>query len=196
MGHRMGTALERGHMSEAEYFAAEERAATRSEYVAGEVFAMAGGSERHNRISGNVFVHLRAASRGHRCRAFMADMKLRMAAQRAFYYPDVMLVCDDADDHPHYKEERPCFIAEVLSPATASIDTREKWLHYRELPSLRYYLMVDSERVSARLLSRAGEARWQEQQLDAGEAVRIECGGLAVTLSLENLYEDTGMAFG
>ena len=191
----MGAALERSHVSESEYLAAEERAATRSEYIAGEGFAMAGGSERHNRISGNIFFHLRAASRGHRCRAFVADMKLRVAAQRAFYYPDAMLVCDDTDDHPQYKE-RPCFIAEVLSPGTANIDAREKWLHYRDLPSLRYYLMVDSERVGARLLSRADEGRWLEQQLDAGEVVRIECGGLAIGLSLEDLYEDTGLSLG
>ena len=191
----MGSALERNHVSEPEYLAAEERAAMRSEYIAGEVFAMAGGSERHNRISGNIFFRLRAASRGHRCRAFMADMKLRVAAQRAFYYPDAMLVCDDADDHPEYKE-RPCFIAEVLSPGTANVDAREKWLHYRELPSLRYYLMVDAERVWARLLSRAGEGRWLEQQLDAGDVVRIECGGLAIGLSLEDLYEDTGLSIG
>jgi len=191
----MGAALERSHVSESEYLAAEERAATRSEYIVGEMFAMAGGSERHNRISGNIFFHLRAASRGHRCRAFMADMKLRVAAQRAFYYPDAMLVCDDTDDHPQYKE-RPCFIAEVLSPGTANIDAREKSLHYRDLPILRYYLMVDSERVEARLLSRADEGRWLEQQLDAGEVVRIECGGLAIGLSLEDLYEDTGLSFG
>jgi Uma2 family endonuclease len=191
----MGAALERSHVSESEYLAAEERAATRSEYIAGEVFAMAGGSERHNRISGNIFFHLRAASRGHRCRAFMAGMKLRVAAQRAFYYPDAMLVCDDTDDHPQYKE-RPCFIAEVLSPGTANIDAREKWLHYRDLPSLRYYLMVDSERAGARLLSRADEGRWLEQQLDAGEVARSECGGLAIGLSLEDLYEDTGLSFG
>lgn len=191
----MGTTLERSHVSEPEYLAAEERAAMRSEYIAGEVFAMSGGSERHNRITLNIAFHLRAASRGHRCRAFMADMKLRVAAERALYYPDAMLVCDDADDHPQYKE-RPCFIAEVLSPGTANIDAREKWLHYRELPSLRYYLMVDSERVWARLLSRAGEGRWLEQQLDAGEVVRIECGGLAIGLSLEDLYEDTGLSIG
>jgi Uma2 family endonuclease len=191
----MGAALERSGVSEAEYLAAEERAATRSEYIAGEVFAMAGGSERRNRITGYIFFNLRAVSRGQRCRAFMAGMKLRVAAQRAFYYPDAMLVCDDTDDHPQYKE-RPCFIAEVLSPATANIDAREKWLHYRELPSLRYYLMVDSERVAARLLTRAGDARWLEQQLDAGEALRIECGGLAIALSLEDLCEDTGLPLG
>jgi Uma2 family endonuclease len=189
----MGATLERNHVSEPEYLAAEELAAMRSEYVAGEVFAMAGGSERHNRISLNIAFHLRAASRGHRCRAFMADMKLRVAAQHAFYYPDAMFVCDDTDDHSQYKE-RPCFIAEVLSPGTASIDAREKWLHYRELPSLRYYLMVDSERVWARLRSRADEGRWLEQQLDAGDVARIECGGLVIALSLEDLYEDTGLA--
>lgn len=119
----MGAALERVRMSEAEYLAAEEQAAARSEYVAGERFAMAGASERHNRIALNIAFHLRAASRGHRCRTFIADMKLRVAAHGAFYYPDAMLVCDEADSHPLYKE-RPCFVAEVLSPATAAVDTR------------------------------------------------------------------------
>lgn len=191
----MSAALERRRMSESEYLAAEEQAAVRSEYVAGELFAMAGGSERHNRIALNIAFHLRAASRGHRCRAFIADMRLRVAAHDAFYYPDAMLVCDETDVHPLYKE-RPCFIAEVLSPATAAVDTREKLLYYRDLPSLRYYLMADSERVWARLLSRAGADRWLEQALEPGESVRIECGGLSIALSLADLYEDTGFAVG
>ena len=104
----MGAALERSHVGESEYLAAEERAATRGEYIAGEVFAMAGGSERHNRITLNIAFHLRAGSRGHRCRAFMADMKLRVAAQRAFYYPDAMLVCEDREEvYPKAAEMRP-----------------------------------------------------------------------------------------
>jgi Uma2 family endonuclease len=148
-------------------------------------------SERHNRITGNIFFHLRAATRGHSCRALMADMKLRVAAHRAYYYPDVMLVCDPSDDHPIYKTA-PCFVAEVLSPGTAAVDQREKWLHYRDIPSLRYYLLVDSEKRYVRLLQRTGET-WQEQTLGREDSIQIECGELSVPLSQDDLYEDTGL---
>ena len=136
----MSAVAEKLWMSEADYLDWESRAKEKHEYVAGEIFAMAGASERHNRITLNIAFHLRLATRGHSCRAFMADMKLRIADARSYYYPDVMLVCDNSDQHPIYKTA-PCFIAEVLSPSTANIDQREKWLHYRDIPSLRYYLL-------------------------------------------------------
>jgi Uncharacterized protein conserved in cyanobacteria len=136
-------------LSEDDYLQQEAAAAIRHEFVGGDAHAMGGASERHNRIAGNVFYHLRSATRGKPCRAFMANMKLRIAETTTYYYPDAMLVCEPSDDHPLYKHA-PYLIAEVLSPATASVDLREKWLAYRELPSLRYYLVVDSERVWAR----------------------------------------------
>ncbi len=177
----MGTPFEHTLLSEEEYLAAEAAAVVKSEYVAGDAFAMSGGSEPHNRITGNIFFHLRAATRGHPCRALMADMKLRVAAHRAYYYPDVMLVCDPSDDHPIYKTA-PCFVAEVLSPSTAAVDQREKWLHYRDIPSLRYYLLVDSEKRHVRLLQRTGET-WQEQALGREDIVQIGCRELSVPLS-------------
>jgi Uma2 family endonuclease len=187
----MGTPLEHRPLSAEAYLSAEDSAATKSEYVAGEVFAMAGGSERHNRIAGTIFFHLRAATRRHPCRALMADMNLRIAAHRAYYYPDVMLVCDPSDDHPTYRTA-PCFIAEVLSPGTAAIDQPEKWLHYRDIPSLCYYLLVDSQKRHSRLLRRTSEV-WTEQTLEPEDIMQIECGGLSVALSEDDLYEDTGV---
>ena len=109
----MSVAAEKMHISEADYLEWESRAKDKNEYIAGEIFAMAGASERHNRIAGNLFFHLRLATRGHSCRVFMADMKLRVAMHRSYYYPDVMLVCDDSDQHPIYKTA-PCFIACLL----------------------------------------------------------------------------------
>jgi Uma2 family endonuclease len=188
----MGAAAEKPRMSEADYLEWESRAREKHEYVAGEVFAMAGASERHNRITLNIAFHLRLASRGRSCRAFMSDMKLRIAGYRSYYYPDVMLVCDNDDDHPIYKTA-PCFIAEVLSPATATTDQREKWLHYQGIPSLRYYLLVDADRVRARLLTRVAEDRWTEQTLDREDIVEITCGDAHLALALDDLYEDTGL---
>ena len=112
-------------LSEDDYLRQETGAEIKHELVSGEAYAVAGASERHNRIALNIVYHLRTITRGKACRAFMADMKLRIAASSTFYYPDVMLVCNPADDHPIYKQV-PCLIAEVLSPATANVDMREK----------------------------------------------------------------------
>ncbi|MCA1977700.1 MAG: Uma2 family endonuclease [Thiobacillus sp.] len=179
-------------VDEADYLRFEETASSKHELVGGEIYTMAGASERHNRIAGNIFFHLRTATRGKPCRAFMADMKLRIAASATYYYPDAMLVCDAADDHPLYKQS-PCFIAEVLSPATASVDVREKWAAYRGMASLRYYLLVDSERLWAKVFFRDANDVWYEQELSADDQVDVSCAGTRLTLTLDDLYEDTGL---
>ncbi len=179
-------------IQEADYLAGEETANVRHELVGGELYAMAGASERHNRIALNIAFHLRAATRGKTCRAFMADMKLRQAEGALFYYPDVMLVCDPADDHPLYKQS-PCLIAEVLSPATAKIDLREKLQSYRALPSLHYYLLVDAERLWAKCYSKDASGQWFEQELSVEDRLAIDCGDAQLALTLEDIYEDTGL---
>jgi Uma2 family endonuclease len=188
----MSQALAHKIIAEADYLAIEEHAMVRHELLGGEMHAMAGASERHNRIALNIAFHLRAATRGKTCRAFMADMKLRLARGAMFYYPDAMLVCDPTDDHPHYKQA-PCFIAEVLSPATAKIDVREKWAAYQTLPSLRYYLLVDSERLWAKCYSTKASGQWFEQELAGEDRLEIGAGDTRVVLTLEDIYEDTGL---
>ncbi|MDP2110909.1 MAG: Uma2 family endonuclease [Thiobacillus sp.] len=179
-------------VEETDYLREEETATSKHEFVGGEIYAMAGASERHNRIAGNIFFHLRSATRGKPCRAFMADMKLRLAGGATYYYPDAMLVCDPDDDHPIYKHS-PCLIAEVLSPATATVDVREKWAAYRGLASLRYYLLVDSERLWAKVFFLDEHDAWFEQELSAEDRIDVACDGTRLTLTLDNLYEDTGL---
>lgn len=179
-------------VDETDYLRREEAATGKHELVEGEIFAMAGASERHNRIALNIAFHLRNATRGKTCRAFMADMKLRLASGTTYYYPDAMLVCDPADDHPIYKQS-PCFIAEVLSPATASIDVREKLAAYRGLASLRYYLLADSERLWAKVFFRDEHNAWFEQELSPEDRLGVVCGDARLALSLDDLYEDTGL---
>lgn len=179
-------------LSEIDYLTAEETAEIKHEFVGGEIHAMAGASERHNRIAGNLFFHLRAATRGKPCRAFMADMKLRIGAGTTYYYPDAMLTCDPDDDHPLYKQA-PCFLAEVLSPATASVDLREKSAAYRALASLRAFLLVDSERLWAQAWFRDDSGQWFEQELGPEDRFAVPCPGVDVAFSFDDLYEDTGL---
>lgn len=101
-----------------DYLRGEQAGDICHEYVAGQVFAMAGVGETHNRIAGNLFFHLRAAAHGTPCGVFISDMKVRVAEHDAFYYPDVLLTCDPDDDESLYKTA-PCLIAEVLSPSTS-----------------------------------------------------------------------------
>lgn len=187
----MGQAMRKVLYDEGEYLASEGQAQIKREFVAGEVYAMAGATARHNRISGNLYVMLDAATRGTPCEVFMADMKVKVEAHRAFYYPDVLLACEPGDDQPLYRA-RPCLIAEVLSPSTAGIDEREKWHHYRDIPTLRHYLLIDSESRQVRLLIRAG-ADWLEQTLGEGERLRLTCGPVRLELSLDAIYDRSGL---
>lgn len=198
-------------LSEDDYLRREAAAGVKHALVSGAAYAMAEASERHNRIALNIAYHLRNITRGKPCRAFMADMKLRIAANTTYYYPDAMLVCDPADDHPIYKQS-PCLIAEVLSgvvdasaalqprptpcawsPATANVDMREKWQAYRALPSLRYYLMVDSKQLWARAFFRSDGGDWFEQELSREDILAVQCDGVSLDLTLDDLYEDTGL---
>ena len=172
-----------------EYLGMEAEATAKHEYMAGKVYTMASASERHNRIVGNAFFHFRTATRGKTCGVFMADMKLRLMTQNIFYYPDMMLVCDRDDDHPLYKTA-PCILVEVLSPSTATTDKREKWYAYRSLPSLKAYLLVDSEIRRAEYYLREDASDWKHASLEENDVLNLVCGDIRLALTLDDLYED------
>ena len=181
------------HLTEQDYLAFELTAELRHEYVDGQLYAMAGASERHNRISLNVGFHLRAAARGGHCGVFVSDMKLKIAWRNAYYYPDVMLVCNAQDNGEYYKQQ-PCFIAEVLSPGTANTDRREKLLAYQKIPGLRYYLLISSEQKQVEYFVRDAQDEWQTALLEAGETLAIDCENYHAVLSLGDIYEDVVFA--
>jgi Uma2 family endonuclease len=137
----------------AEYLQLEEAATIKHEYVAGVIYALAGATQRHNRIVGNIFAQLWQKTQGSPCRVFASDMKVKIGDE-AVYYPDVVVTCS-AEPHPLYLE-RPCLIVEVLSPSTEGTDRREKLLNYQKLANLQAYLLVDSE-------SRRAEGYYRDQ---------------------------------
>ena len=178
-------------LSVAEYLHGEQHGDVRHEYVAGQVFALAGAGEAHNRISLNLAFHLRAATRGTACATFMSDMKVRVEAFEAFYYPDVLLACDPQDNEPLYKRA-PCLIAEVLSASTEVVDRREKLIAYRSLPSLRYYLLVSQDRHLVEVYRRDPAGGWHYDACEDGE-LAVDCGGLSIRFTLADLYEDVAL---
>nr|VFK07200.1 MAG: Endonuclease, Uma2 family (restriction endonuclease fold) [Candidatus Kentron sp. LPFa] len=176
------------YISPEEYIEGEKLSEIRHEYIDGDVFAMVGASERHNRIALNLAFLLRSVARSGPCGVFISDVKVRIRRGERFYYPDVMLVCDGDDSDAYYKDN-PCLIAEVLSKSTKAIDRREKWLAYREIPSLRYYLLVDSRRTEITWFRRA-ESGWEVGALAPGESLSVECPGYRAELGFTEIYQD------
>lgn len=170
----------------AEYLDGELRSQVRHEYVAGRIFAMAGASEVHNLIAGNLCTALRAHLRGGGCRTFMSDMKVRVEKMQAFYYPDVFVTCDLEDIEQHHKS-RPCLIVEVLSPATETTDRREKLLAYQALDSLKEYVLVTQERMQIEVYRRDDVGGWWVDTYMGDEGIHLESVGL--TLSMRSVYE-------
>jgi Uma2 family endonuclease len=185
----MALAHQHSSYSVDEYLSMEADSSVKHEFIAGEVFAMSGASERHNRIALNAAYLFRTATRGSRCGAYISDMKLRIQAQNSFYYPDVMLTCQADDDHPLYKSA-PCVVVEVLSPSTAAVDRREKWLAYREIKSLTAYLLVEAEQRRVEYFQRDETGAWQQGVLDGEDSLNLRCGTLSIAISLDDLYED------
>jgi Uma2 family endonuclease len=176
-----------GPLSVREYLALEKSATVRHEYVAGETYALAGASDRHNRISGNIFARLWGAARGGTCRIYMSDMKLR-ASENIFYYPDVMVVCGPPEPgNPDFQRD-PCLVVEVLSPSTEQIDRREKLLAYENIPSVGAYLVVSQDIRRVERHFRDEDGLWRKADLVDRGRFSVPCPP-GTELTLDEVYE-------
>ena len=126
-----------------EYFVFEEASATRHEFMHGQVHAMSGVTRRHSRITMNIAAQVWIAARGGPCGVHRGEVKVQ--TNGVTYYPDVMTACG-AEPRDLRVEDAPAVVVDVLSPSTERIDCGEKLLVYREIPSLRAYLIVDRDR--------------------------------------------------
>ena len=174
----------RRSMTVDEYFLFEESSPLRHEYVAGEVYAMSGGTVRHSRISLNIATRLFSAAGDGPCQAVI-EVRLR-AADDAYYYPDAMVVCGAISQEDIVIRE-PCVVIEVTSPSTARIDRGEKLAAYREIPSLRAYLIVDHRRRRVeRHWREDASAAWKREEIVGEGNVAIPC--LDAELTLDAIY--------
>lgn len=166
------------------YLERERTSAIRHEYVNGVVYAMAGASDRHNRIASNLHVAL-GVHLPDRCVPYMADMKLRVALQRAhmFYYPDCMVCCGASDQSRDWRED-PVVLGEVLSPATERVDRTEKFDAYIRLPTLQEYVLIEQAAARVEVFRRATD--WQREVLGPGETLRL--GGIDFSIAVDALY--------
>lgn len=170
-------------MTPAEYLAFEEKARVRHEYVAGRIYAMSGGTQRHARIINNVFAALQRAAGDGPCEVFGGNLLVR-ADEEIFYYPDVFVACRGLDDDDAVFLTSPCVAVEVLSPSTRSVDRRDKLTNYRRIPTLRAYLIVETTRHEVERHWRDAEGTWRSEIItpDSGGRVVVPCPEAVLTL--------------
>ena len=174
-----------------DYLEGEQHTDTKHEYLAGQVVAMGGASDKHGLIAGSLYAALLPAARRKGCQLFIADMKVRVNhdSDSYFYYPDLLLSCQPDDRESAYYRRHPCLLVEVLSPSTERIDSREKLLAYRLLPSLREYLLLRQDRVQADVYQRGDEGRWEHHTFtQPDDVLALRC--LDAAVSLREVYAD------
>ena len=168
-------------LSVAEYLQGEKDNPVRHEYIDGEIYAMAGASDRHNRIAGNFYNRLDDHLGDGPCEPFISDMKV-CVSDTVFYYPDVVVACDGPGADAYYRRQ-PRLIIEVSSPSTEGIDRSEKLLAYKQVKSLKEYVIVSQDRVNIEVFRRGRGDRWSWEVLTTLEdELRLESVGFALTV--------------
>ncbi len=170
----------------------DERAALegRSEYLDGEVFAMAGASLKHNTIVSNLNRELSIQFKGRPCQVYTNDLKVLIRSANAGKYPDVVAHCGEPellDDHRDVLLN-PSLIVEVLSDSTAAYDRGGKFALYRQIPSLREYLLVSQDRVRVECYRRDADGRWTLTDY-TGLDDQVPLESLDCTLALAEIYD-------
>ncbi|HEU0203435.1 MAG TPA: Uma2 family endonuclease [Burkholderiaceae bacterium] len=178
-------------MTPDEYLAWEAAQTERHDYLNGEVFAMAGAEDRHVTAAGNIYMALRQHLTGTPCRAYMSDMKIQ-AAENFFFYPDVLVTCSEADRQRPLVKREPTLIVEVLSPSTAAYDRGEKFAHYRQIPTLKEFALVDLETRRTDVYRKGTDGLWVLHPFEAGGTVTLASVDLSISAAV--LFADVDEA--
>ena len=170
-------------MSVADYLQAELISDIKHEYLEGQIYAMAGASRNHQRIITNMVRNFSEHLKNTPCDTYASDIKVRIG-DLAFFYPDVIVTCDDDTDNSYYTEQ-PTIIVEVLSKSTRRKDETTKRRLYQSLPSLQEYVLIEQDIVDVEIC-RCSEG-WVSEHYFMGDDIMF--AAIDLTLSVNEIYQ-------
>lgn len=186
---------ERSQLSAADYLAWEREQRVRHEFVRGEVFAMAGGSLRHNRLGAGMIAALERALGGRGCVVLTSDQRVGIAGGEQYVYPDVSVVCGAAQTEAGASDvlANPTILVEVLSSSTEQYDRGLKWEAYQRLASLTDYLLVSQAEARIEQFRRNDDGTWTYRAAGPGDRVVLTPGAeLAIDEIFAGAFELPG----
>ena len=178
----------RSHLTPEQYLEIERKAEYKSEYIAGQMFAMSGASRAYNLLASNLLGLLHRQLLTSDCELYPSDMRVRVTRTGLYTYPDAVVVCDK----PRFLDSsvdtllNPTFVVEILSPSTEAYDLGRKFEHYSTIESLSEYLIVAHDRLHARLHTRQ-EGRWLVKGASSLEET-LELRSIGCRISMTDLY--------
>ncbi len=164
------------------YLQGELSSEIKHEYIDGAVYAMAGTSKNHQRITANVSGEFWTPLKNTPCEAFSSAIKVKVGTK--FFYPDVMVVCNEDGKNAYYTET-PVIIIEVLSKSTRRMDETAKKFAYQSLATLKEYVLIEQDFVDVEVCRRS--ENWVSRHYFMGDSVTFESVG--VTLSVADIYD-------
>ena len=185
----MAVARSTQRLSEAEYLEIERHAAFKSEFYDGEMFAMSGGTRWHSLIAANCIAELRNQTKEGRCTVYDSNLRVKVEATGLHTYPDVTVACgsqrfaDDEDD----ALVNPTLIIEVLSDSTEAYDRGKKFEHYRQIPSLREYVLISQREPRIEQFLRQESGEWVLREI-VGRESRLPLPALNAAIALEEIF--------
>ncbi len=182
-------------LTEVEYLSFEKASQTKHEYYKGEIFAMSGAGRRHNIIFSNLFGQLAYNLKGKFCQPFGSDMRLHIPENTLYTYPDITIYCGDVKSSEKDEDTAilPTVVIEILSPSTKEYDRGTKFKLYRGIPSLKEYILIDTEMINVEIFTLTANNTWQLNELkDLNDSLTIQT--VDFTVSLADIYEGTKLA--
>jgi Uma2 family endonuclease len=173
-----------------EYLEMEHTAVEKHEYYKGEIFAMSGAKYKHNLICTHILTALGNKLKGKPCRPLGSDMRIHIPKNTLFTYPDISIVCGEPQflNDDEYNLLNPSVIFEVLSPSTKNYDRGDKFKLYRDIPTLREYILVDAQSVSIEAFYINTGGQWElKEHKNVTETLEVRT--IATSLELEMIYE-------
>lgn len=179
-------------LSTEEYLQFEKTSIEKHEFYAGEIFAMSGASPRHNLIFSNLFGKLFNLLKGKPCKPYGSDLRIHIPENSLFTYPDISIICGDIITTPIDEDTaiQPSVLIEILSPSTKNYDRSEKFKLYRDIPTLKEYILVDSEAIGIEVFRLNQTNHWELEEYRNIDNT-LEIPSLNISIPLEEIYEGT-----
>jgi Uma2 family endonuclease len=178
------------HLTVAEYLEYEKTSGEKHEYYQGEVFAMAGAKVAHNRIVTRLTAFLSQQLRGKTCEPFNSDQRIHIPYNSLYTYPDISIVCGPIKtlNNDEYNIVNPSVIIEVLSAGTKNYDRSEKFQLYRDIPTLKEYILIDSEVIHIEAFRINAKNHWElEEYKNTYNTLALPL--INVTIPVYDIYE-------
>lgn len=178
----------RSLMSVQEYLTLDHNSIeARYEFIDGYAYMLAGGTLNHSIISANMIRELSISLRGGACRVYTSDARVRLSETR-YVYPDATVSCDERDLGTGDMIQYPLLIVEVLSPGTEPYDRGKKFIYYRSCPTIKEYVLVDTQLQAIDVYRRATATLWTLHLFGPGD--QVELASLNASFPIATLYEN------